>query len=59
MTKENIEEIIKTTEELTVEETAEVSEEEVERKKNTPDISLPKDQYIEEMIKKRKDKCFL
>ncbi len=30
-----------------------VSEEEENRKKNTPDISLPKDQYIQEMIKKR------
>lgn len=30
-----------------------LSEEEEKRKKNTPDISLPKDQYIQEMIKKR------
>ena len=30
-----------------------LTEEEQKRKKDTPDISLPKDQYIEEMIKKR------
>lgn len=33
-----------------------ISEEEEERKKNTPDISLPKDQYIDQMIKKRQNK---
>lgn len=30
-----------------------LSEEETKRQKETPDISLPKDQYIQEMIKKR------
>lgn len=30
-----------------------LSEEEIERQKSTPDISLPKEQYIQEMIKKR------
>ena len=30
-----------------------VTEEEEARKRNSPDISLPKDQYIEQMVKKR------
>lgn len=30
-----------------------ISVEDVKRKKNNPDISLPKEQYIQEMIKKR------
>lgn len=33
-----------------------ISDEEQLRKKSTPDISLPKDQYIQEMIKKRNKK---
>jgi len=50
---EHLAKIIKEIEEV---EDIYISEDEEHRKKNTPDISLPKEQYIQEMIKKRNKK---